>query len=58
MTHTGRIEDDGDFSDFYPVLPDHVDDKQRKFIQETADEVCVCVYCKGFKNASLYLEVY
>lgn len=52
MTHTGRIEDDGDFSDFYPVLPDHVDDKQRKFIQETADEVCVCVWWGGDFNST------
>ena len=41
MTHTGRIEDDGDFSDFYPQLPDHMDEKQKRFIQETADEVCI-----------------
>ncbi|XP_022341041.2 uncharacterized protein LOC111135355 isoform X2 [Crassostrea virginica] len=38
VTHTGRIEDDGDFSDFYPQLPDHMDEKQKRFIQETADE--------------------
>ncbi|XP_062620511.1 uncharacterized protein LOC134282082 isoform X1 [Saccostrea cucullata] len=38
VTHTGRIEDDGDFSDFYPHLPEHVDENQRRFIQETADE--------------------
>ncbi|KAK3104784.1 hypothetical protein FSP39_010041 [Pinctada imbricata] len=35
---TGRIEDDGDFTDFYPNLPEHVDPQQRRFIQETADE--------------------
>lgn len=38
VTHTGRIEDDGDFSDFYPQLPDHMDEQQKRFIQETADE--------------------
>lgn len=41
VTHTGRIEDDGDFSDFYPQLPDHMDEQQKRFIQETADEVCM-----------------
>ncbi|XP_021345221.1 mediator of RNA polymerase II transcription subunit 15-like isoform X2 [Mizuhopecten yessoensis] len=37
LTPGGFIEDDGDFSDFFAV-PDHVDDSQKKVIQEMQDE--------------------
>lgn len=53
VTHTGRIEDDGDFSDFYPQLPDHMDEQQKRFIQETADEVGIVVTRK-INSFSLY----
>lgn len=53
VTHTGRIEDEGDFSDFYPQLPDHMDEQQKRFIQETADEVGIVVTRK-INSFSLY----
>ncbi|XP_060066470.1 uncharacterized protein LOC132546768 [Ylistrum balloti] len=37
VTPGGIIEDDGDFSDFF-AIPDHVDDTQKKVIQEMQDE--------------------
>ncbi|KAL5014631.1 hypothetical protein ScPMuIL_008901 [Solemya velum] len=38
VTPAGMIEDEGDFSDFMMVLPEHVDDQQKKIIQEMQDE--------------------
>ncbi|KAL3862571.1 hypothetical protein ACJMK2_008530 [Sinanodonta woodiana] len=37
VTPSGRIEDDGDFSDFY-VLPENIEPSHRKTIQEYQDE--------------------
>lgn len=37
VTPTGRIEDDGDFSDFYN-LPNNLDPNHRQFLQEVQDE--------------------
>ncbi|XP_052213130.1 trichohyalin-like isoform X2 [Dreissena polymorpha] len=37
VTPSGKIEDDGDFSDFYK-LPDHVDPAHRQVLQELQDE--------------------
>lgn len=37
VTPGGRIEDDGDFSDFYN-LPNNLDPKHRQFLQEVQDE--------------------
>ena len=38
VTPGGRIEDEGDFSDFYN-LPNNVDPAHRQFLQEIQDEV-------------------
>ncbi|XP_033763598.1 mediator of RNA polymerase II transcription subunit 15-like isoform X2 [Pecten maximus] len=37
VTPGGIIEDDGDFSDFF-AIPDHIDDSQKKVVQEMQDE--------------------
>jgi hypothetical protein len=37
VTPGGKIEDDGDFSDFY-CLPENVDPAQRQVLQEMQDE--------------------
>ena len=40
ITPGGRIEDEGDFSDFYN-LPNNVDPVHRQFLQEIQDEVSI-----------------
>ena len=40
VTPAGRIEDEGDFSDFFAVPPDNLDPLEWEQMQQQQDEVC------------------
>ena len=44
MTPSGRIEDEGDFSDFFTV-PDDIPEAQRSHLQQLQDEVIANFNC-------------